>query len=142
MAGVIADGVHVDPVAVRMAWQALGPARLNLVSDAVSALGMPHGRLHVGRLQIDLDGTGVRTTDGVLAGSSLALDQAVRNLIEWTGCTLAQAIATTTSIPADLLGLTDRGRLRVGSRADLVILDENASLHSTIIGGATAWHAN
>ena len=97
VAGVIADGIHVDPVAVRMAWRALGPRRFNLVTDAVAAPAGPNG---------------VRTPDGVLAGSDLTLDQAVRNLVGWTGCAVSEAaIATVTSTPADVLGLPDRGRL-------------------------------
>ena len=79
--------------------------------------------------------SGVRLADGTLAGSSLALDQAVRNLISFTGCSLADALATVTSVPADVLGLTDRGRLRVGARADLVLLDQDANLLATVVGG-------
>ena len=94
--------------------------------------------MHLGGFEIVHDETGVRTVDGVLAGSALALDQAVRNLIAFTGCSLADALATVTSTPADLLGLTDRGRLRVGSRADLTILDADANLVATIVAGTLA----
>ena len=138
VAGLICDGIHVDPVAVAMAWRSLGPARTSLVSDSVASLGMPYGRLNVAGFEIIHDETGVRTADGVLAGSALALDQAVRNLIAFTGCALADALATVTSTPADLLGLTDRGRLRVGSRADLTILDADANLLATIVAGTLA----
>ena len=138
VAGLICDGIHVDPVAIAMAWRALGPARISLVSDAVAALGMPYGRLNVAGFEIIHDETGVRTVDGVLAGSALALDQAVRNLIEFTGCDLADALATVTTTPADLLGLTDRGRLAVGMRADLTILDGDANLVATIVAGTLA----
>ena len=139
VAGVICDGLHVDPTAVRMAWRALGPTRLLLVSDAVGALGAPFGPLNLGGLDVIHDAGGVRTRDGVLAGSALALDQAVRNLMEFTGCSLPETLACVTSTPADLLGLTDRGRLTVGSRADLTILDRDAELVATVIGGVTAW---
>jgi N-acetylglucosamine-6-phosphate deacetylase len=138
VAGIICDGIHVDPIAVRMAWHALGAHRTSLVSDASPALGMPYGRLHLAGFEIIHDETGVRTVDGVLAGSALALDQAVRNLIAFTGCPLPEALATVTSTPADLLGLTDRGRLRVGSRADLTILDADADLVATIVAGTLA----
>jgi N-acetylglucosamine-6-phosphate deacetylase len=135
VAGLICDGIHVDPVAIAMAWRALGPTRTSLVSDAVAALGMPYGRLNVAGFEIIHDETGVRTVDGVLAGSALALDQAVRNLIAFTGCTLADALSTVTTTPADVLGLTDRGRLRVGARADLTVLDADANLVATIVAG-------
>jgi N-acetylglucosamine-6-phosphate deacetylase len=99
---------------------------------------MPYGRLHLAGFEIIHDPTGVRTVDGVLAGSALALDQAVRNLIAFTGCPLPEALATVTSTPADLLGLTDRGRLRVGGRADLTILDADANLVATMVAGTLA----
>ncbi len=138
VAGIICDGIHVDPVAVRMAWRGLGPSRTSLVSDASPALGMPFGRMRLAGFEIVHDETGVRTVDGVLAGSALALDQAVRNLIAFTGCTLADALATVTTTPADLLGLIDRGRLDVGTRADLTILDHDGNLVATIVAGTLA----
>jgi N-acetylglucosamine-6-phosphate deacetylase len=137
--GVICDGIHVDPVAVEMAWRSLGPHRLSLVSDSSPALGSPYGRFRIGGIEIVHDETGVRTVDGVLAGSALRLDQAVRNLVAFTGCSLADALATVTSTPADVLGLTDRGRIGVGARGDLTILDPAGNLQGTIIGGETAW---
>ena len=64
----------------------------------------------------------------------------VRNLMSFTGCSLADALATVTTTPADLLGLTDRGRIRAGARADLTIVDPGAgNLHRTVIAGETAW---
>ncbi len=137
VAGVIVDGIHVDPTAVRMAWNALGPGRMSLVSDSSPALGLPFGRTHIAGFEIVHDETGVRTVGGVLAGSALELDQAVRNLVAFTGCSLADAMATVTSTPADLLGLTDRGHLRSGARADLVILEPDGRLVATIIAGTT-----
>jgi N-acetylglucosamine-6-phosphate deacetylase len=138
-AGVICDGIHVDPTAVEMAWRSLGPHRMSLVSDASPALGAPYGRYDIGGFEIIHDETGVRTLDGVLAGSALELDRAVRNLMEYTGCTLADALATVTSTPADLLGLPDRGRIRTGARADLTIVDPAGNLHRTVVAGTTAW---
>lgn len=126
VAGVIADGIHVDPVAVRMAWRTLGPQRLNLVTDAVAAPAGPNG---------------VRTTDGVLAGSDLTLDRAVRNLVAWTGCAVEAAIATVTSTPADVLGLTDRGRLRLGARGDVTVLDPQLRVVATVVGGVRSGDA-
>ena len=137
VAGLICDGIHVDPVAVRMAWQALGPARLNLVTDAVEVLGLDLGG-RIGSVEVTADAAGVRTADGVLAGSNLALDQAVRNLVEFTGCPV-EPIATVTSTPADLLHLTGRGRLVVGGRADVTLLDSSLNVTATIVGGELAW---
>ena len=138
-AGLICDGLHVDPVAVRMAWRTLGPHRTSLVSDAAAPLGAPFGTFHLGTFDVVYDETGVRTVDGVLAGSALELDQAVRNLVEFTGCSLVEALATVTTTPADLLGIDDRGRVAVGNHADLTILDRNGRLLATIIAGRLAW---
>lgn len=136
--GLICDGVHVDPTAVTMAWKALGPTRTSLVSDAVAALGEPYGRLRLGGSEVIHDETGVRTLDGVLAGSALPLDRAVRNLMAFTGCSLVDAVGTVTSVPADLLGLDDRGRVAVGARADFTVLDHDGQLVATVIAGAVA----
>jgi N-acetylglucosamine-6-phosphate deacetylase len=137
--GLICDGIHVDPTAVRLAWRSLGPTRTSLVSDASAALGSPFGTFRLGGIDITHDHTGVRTADGVLAGSALALDQAVRNLVAYTGCDLADALATVTTTPADLLGLPDRGRLAVGARADVTVLTDGGDLVATVVGGSTVW---
>ncbi len=137
--GVICDGIHVDPVAVAMAWRSLGPHRMCLVSDASPALGAPFGRFNIGGFEVTHDESGVRTVDGVLAGSALELDRAVRNLLSFTGCSLADALTTVTSTAADLLGLPDRGRIRTGARADLTIVDPAGDLERTVIAGETAW---
>lgn len=139
--GLICDGIHVDPVAVRVAWHALGPRRLSLVSDASAPLGAPFGTFRLGTYDVVYDESGVRTPDGVLAGSALGLDQAVRNLVEFTGCDLADAVATVTTTPADLLGVTDRGRIREGNHADFTIIDRDGGLIATIVAGSTEWQA-
>jgi N-acetylglucosamine-6-phosphate deacetylase len=139
IAGVICDGIHVDPIAVEMTWRSLGPHRMSMVSDASPALGAPYGRFTIGGFEIVHDETGVRTLDGVLAGSALELDRAVRNVMAYTGCSLADVLATVTSTPAAVLGLADRGRIRAGARADLTIVDPGGNLQRTIIGGETAW---
>ncbi len=141
VAGLICDGVHVDPLAVRVAWRALGPRRTMLVSDAVAALGASERSATLAGRPVSLGEAGVRTSDGVLAGSDLALDRAVRNLVAFTGCGPADAIATVTSTPARLLGLTDRGRVAVGARADLVVLDPELYPVETIVGGKRAWRS-
>jgi N-acetylglucosamine-6-phosphate deacetylase len=141
VAGLICDGIHVDPVAVRMAWRALGPSRLNLVTDAVAVLGSEPGPSRLGSVDVTVDGGAVLTADGVLAGSSLALDQAVRNLVAFTGCAVPDAVATVTATPAQLLGLADRGRLSSGARGDVAVLDADLSVTVTIVGGEVAWRS-
>lgn len=137
--GLICDGIHADPVAVRMAWHALGPDRLNLVTDAVAARGAGSGQL--GSVDVAVEAGEVRNAAGVLAGSLLTLDEAVRNLVSFTGCDVPDAVATVTSTPADLLGLDDRGRLAVGARADVTVLDTGLRVVATIVGGEVAWRS-
>jgi N-acetylglucosamine-6-phosphate deacetylase len=141
VAGLICDFVHVDPIAIRMAWRSLGPARTSLVSDSSAALGAPYGTLRLGESTVVHDGSGVRTCSGALAGSALPLDQAVRNLVAATSCTLVEALATVTTTPADLLGLRERGRIEAGSHADLTIVDHGGKLVATVIGGTVAWRS-
>lgn len=142
VAGLICDGIHVDPVAVAMAWRALGPDRTLLVTDAMAALGVTGAvETTLGSLRVTAGPDGVRTTDGLLAGSNLTMDQAVRNLVAFTGCSPVEALACATRVPADLLGIADRGRIAFGARADLVLLDRSLHPRRTFVGGTTAWSA-
>lgn len=138
-AGLICDGIHVDPVAVRMAWRALGLGRTVLITDAVAALGIDGPTTTLGSTPVTVDERGVRTADGVLAGSNLRLDVAVRNLVSFTGCAPAEALTTVTSTPARALGVDDRGTIEVGARADLTVLDDELTVTATYIGGTLAW---
>jgi N-acetylglucosamine-6-phosphate deacetylase len=134
-AGLIADGIHAHPVAVAAAWQALAPVRLSLVTDAVAALGRPPGRFPLGARTVTLGDDGVRLDDGTLAGSALALDQAVRNLIAFTGCSPAESIATVTATPARVLGLPRKGAVAPGFDADLTLLTADLRVATTFVGG-------
>jgi N-acetylglucosamine-6-phosphate deacetylase len=140
--GIIADGVHTHRSVVRLAWQALGAMRMNLVTDAMAALGMPAGRHLLGDFEVVVDATGARLSDGTLAGSILSLDQALRNLIDFTGCALAEALPTLTMTPARAIGLGDeRGRLGAGYIADMVLLTADLRVSATIAEGAVAYAA-
>jgi N-acetylglucosamine-6-phosphate deacetylase len=140
-AGLICDGVHCDPIAIEMAWRALGPERTVLVSDAVAALGSDAGAAVLASRAVRIDDVSVRTEDGVLAGSKLSLDRAVRNLVAMTGCGIGEAIVAASGTPAAALGLTDRGRIAPGTRADLVVLSDDLTVEHTLIGGRTAWRS-
>lgn len=140
-AGLICDGIHVDALAVKVAWLALGPQRTVLVTDAIAALGVDTAQTRLGDVTMSIDETGVRTSDGVLAGSNLTLDRAVRNLVDFTGCTPVDAISTVTRNPASVLGTLDRGRIAVGARADIVLLDRSLHVLQTFVGGQSAWRS-
>jgi N-acetylglucosamine-6-phosphate deacetylase len=140
--GFIADGVHTHPSVITLVWRALGASRLNLVTDAMAALGMPAGRHLLGDYEVTVDATSARLADGTLAGSILSLDQAVRNLIDMTGCTLAEALPTVTTTPARAIGVDgNRGRIRPGYVADMVLLSRDLRVHATICEGDVVYRA-
>jgi N-acetylglucosamine-6-phosphate deacetylase len=124
----------VHPQVVAMAQRALG-RRLTIVTDAVGALGMPPGRQALGRTEVTIDEDGVRLADGTLAGSNLAMDQGVRNLVAFSGCEPEAALHAASTGPAALLGDTIRGTLALGARADLVLLTEDLQLVATVVAG-------
>lgn len=134
-ASVIVDGVHVDPTVVVLAWRALGPSRFVLVTDAVAAMGQAPGRFDFADRGAVSDGLAVRNDDGTLAGSALRMDAAVRNLVEFTGCSAGEAIACASAVPARLIGETDRGHLGRGARADMVVLDDDLAVIDVFVGG-------
>jgi N-acetylglucosamine-6-phosphate deacetylase len=113
---------------------------LTLVTDAVAALGAPPGPVPLGahRAEVSPIDGGVRLPDGTLAGSTLALDQAVRNLVTFARVPLEAAVGAVTEVPARVLGLTDRGTLTPGAAGDLVLLDGDGALVATVIGGRVA----
>ena len=132
---LIADGHHVHPAL----WDLIGrlkPAdRLLLVSDAISLAGTGDGRASVGGLEVEVVGgrvTLVGTT--TLAGSVIALDTAVRNLVA-SGISLPAAVAAAGRNPLAMLGVTDRGRIAAGQRADLVELDDELGVRRVMRAG-------
>ncbi|MCU1364919.1 MAG: N-acetylglucosamine-6-phosphate deacetylase [Ilumatobacteraceae bacterium] len=137
--GLIADGMHVDPVMVRMAWRLLGPERTALVTDCMAALGLQRGDYMLGETSVSVGQHGARTNDGVLAGSVLAMDEAVRNLMAFTGCDLATATVAASSTPSRLARRADIGRLSIGCAADVVVLDDAGRVLITIVAGTVAF---
>lgn len=142
--GVIADGLHLHPLTVDLVHRSVGD-RLTLVTDAVAALGAPPGRLRLGDVEAVADGESVRLPDGTLAGSVLSMNQAVSNLMTYTGCELADAVEAASATPARVLGprwAAGRGAVVEGGPADLVLLrpgPEGLDVVTTIIGGQVAY---
>ncbi|MFL5733466.1 MAG: N-acetylglucosamine-6-phosphate deacetylase [Chloroflexia bacterium] len=138
--GVIPDGIHLHPSLVSLVLAAKGPGHLNLVTDAMAALSMPPGTYLLGDHQVITDGESVRLPNGTLAGSVLSLDEAVRNLVQFTGCRRNHAIITVTLTPASLLGLgLSYGRIGLYCRADLTLLDSQLHVVATIVDGEIAY---
>ena len=132
---LIADGIHVHPTLWELITRLKPVDRLLLVSDAVPLAGTGDGRGRIGSLSVDVDGwrCTVVGTD-TLAGSVIALDTAVRNVVA-TGVQLPAAVAAASRNPLALLGITDRGRIAVGQRADLVELDDGFVVHRVMRRG-------
>lgn len=149
--GIILDGHHVHDTAARLAWRAKPAGRLFLVTDAMPPVGGPPvGGPPVGAPPVGLDGgdftlygTAVRvedgrcvSADGRLAGSALDMATAVRNAVRRLGVPLDEALRMAAAYPADFMGLShERGRIRPGLTADLVLLDHNLTVRDTWIAG-------
>jgi len=144
VAGVIVDGLHVHPVTVAAAYRALGPRRFLAVSDTTAALDQPNGPSWLGgRAVMIRDGAIRLVDDGGLAGSAVGLDHCLRLLAGYAGLTPVEVLLAATTVPADLLGRPDLGRLTPGSVADVVLLNQELHPMATIVGGRLLhdWHS-
>ena len=136
-AELILDMHHVHKVAFRAA-HAAKPGKLLLVTDAIRAAGLGAGQSELGGQVVTVAEGAARLADGTLAGSVLTMDRAVSNAVS-TGLSLSEAVSLATAAPADYLGLDDRGRLREGARADIVVLDEDLAVkHVYVLGRQVA----
>jgi N-acetylglucosamine-6-phosphate deacetylase len=137
-AELICDGIHVAPEMVKLWWRAKGPERAILVTDAMSAAGMPDGEYQLGGFAVEV-ANGKATAHGVLAGSVLTLDRAFANFLDFTGAPLEQALRLLTANPAAMIGLADQaGSLAMGQAANLVAVDAAGRLVASIVNGEPA----
>jgi N-acetylglucosamine-6-phosphate deacetylase len=134
-ADIIADGIHVSPPVVKLFLQAKGYERAVLITDSISATGMPNGSYQLGPIQVDVS-DGRCTANGALAGSVLTMDRAVRNVTQFARWSLKDAIRAATLNPARAAGLTgNRGVLSKGAPADFTVLSSDGEVRQTIVGG-------
>ena len=133
-ADIIADGVHLDPAIVKLFAEAKGPEQTVLITDAISATGMPDGRYRLGSFEVDVR-DGKCMADGKLAGSVLTMDRAVRNLARFAEWDLPQAVAAASRNPARAARIADKGVLRAGADADFVVLSREGEVLRTFVGG-------
>jgi N-acetylglucosamine-6-phosphate deacetylase len=135
-AELIADGVHVDEAAMRMLVEIKTPERVILVSDGMSATGMSDGKYQLGMFEVKVSGGVARNAEGKLAGSTLTLDRALRNMVA-LGVPLSSALRMVTANPARQIGLGSRkGVLAPGADADLVFLDDKLEISGVMTRGA------
>jgi N-acetylglucosamine-6-phosphate deacetylase len=130
---IILDGVHLAEETARVVWQSAG-GRTALVTDAVAGAGLGDGVYFLGGAEIEVRGGAARGPGDILAGSTLTMIEAVRNLHE-LGIPLSEAVAAATAVPARVLGSSALGRLDVDLPADLVVLDDNLEIERVCVGG-------
>ncbi len=131
-AEIIPDMLHVHPGAIKVALRSI--PHLYCVTDSTAATGMPDGDYMLGRHRVQKCMGGVRLPDGTLAGSTLTMDQALRNLVG-LGLDLADASRRVSTNAADYLGETQRGRLAPGTFADMVVLGRDLMIKAVYIEG-------
>jgi len=132
---IIPDLLHAHPGAIRVALRSI-PC-LYCVTDSTAAAGMPDGEYRLGRHKVTKCLGGVRLADGTLAGSTLTMDQALRNLVDVLGLDISDASKRVSTHAADYLGATDRGRLAPGAWGDVVLLDRDLNLTDVYVEGAS-----
>jgi len=134
-ADIIADGIHVDPAVVKVFLRAKGPGRAVLITDAISATGMPDGRYQLGPIEVDVK-DGKCTSGGSLAGSVLTMDRAVRNVTKFSDWSLRDAVRAATLNAAKAVGLADRhGVLARGAEANFTVMNSSGEVLKTIVRG-------
>jgi len=135
---LICDGIHSKPDIVRLWWKAKGAERGILVTDAMSAAGMPDGEYQLGGFPVQVK-DGRATARGVLAGSVLTLDRALSNFVQFTGAGVEQGLRMLSRNPAAMTGLDHRaGSVVPGRAANLVAVDKEWKLVASVIAGQQA----
>jgi N-acetylglucosamine-6-phosphate deacetylase len=134
-AEIICDGIHVDPMMVRLFFKAKDKNRIILVTDGMSATGMPDGTYMLGDMEVEVR-DGRCTSGGTLAGSVLTLDRGVQNLMEFTEAGLDIAVAAASHNPSQLMGIEDNwGSLNIGRMANITVLSRSAEVVQTFLAG-------
>ncbi len=135
-AQLIPDGVHIHPAVLKLACNILGPNRFIPITDGMQALGLGDGQFIYNDIEYESKNGTARYKDGTLIGTALGQSQLLERLTSFTGCPFETAIKTVTQKTAELLGIEDRkGSIAQGKDADLVLLDRNYSIHTTIVAG-------
>lgn len=135
---MICDGFHIAPHMVKLAYRLAGE-RLVLITDSMEATGCADGEYRIAGNPVTVKDGKARTHDGAIAGSTLSMWEAVRNLRDFAGTTLENAIYAATMAPAREIGLEGEiGSIEAGKRADLLVLDDGDAIHRVMCGGY--WH--
>jgi len=135
-AQIIPDGIHIHPTVLKFTFDLLGPNRLIPITDGIQALGLPDGQYTYNGVPYQVKAGAARYHDGTLVGTALGLNKLLAKFVQFTRCDPAEAIRAVTQNPARLLGIDHRkGTLAPGKDADLVLLEPDLSVHTTIVEG-------
>jgi N-acetylglucosamine-6-phosphate deacetylase len=137
--GLVPDGVHSHAAALRIAFRAKGASLVALVTDSMSAAGMPPGAYALAGKKVIVDSTSARLEDGTLAGSILTMDEAVRRMVGLSGARAEDALSMASEVPARVLGLANKGRIAPRCDADLVVLDADLAVRATLVAGEVVY---
>ena len=132
---IISDGFHLHPGTVRLVLKTKGLEKVVAITDSIMAAGLPDGEYKLGVNDVVVKDGDAKLRNGVRAGSTLTLDKALRNLIKFTGLGPETLWRILSLNQANMMGLSDRGALEVGKRADMVVLSEDNEVMKTIVGG-------
>ncbi|MCP1124972.1 N-acetylglucosamine-6-phosphate deacetylase [Bacillus sp. 3103sda1] len=136
MVEVITDGIHIHPDMVKLAYKLKGPKKVSVITDAMRAKGLADGLYELGGQPVIVKNGSARLEDGTLAGSILTMDQAFRNVIAFTGCSVEEAVLMTSINQAEEFGLVNKGALETGKNADFVIMSKDLYVQDTVRLGA------
>lgn len=132
----IVDGIHSHPASVKIAYKQKGNKRFFLITDAMRAKGMPDGEYDLGGQNVVVKGSEARLTSGALAGSILKMNEGLKNLIEFTGASLDDLWRVTSLNQAIALKIEgDKGSIAIGKDADIVVVDDDIQVLTTIKSG-------
>jgi N-acetylglucosamine-6-phosphate deacetylase len=142
-AQIIADGHHLHPAAVALAFRNLGRDRSICITDGVQGIGLPAGRYFYNGREYDTSSGAARYLDGTLIGAAIGLSRMVVNFSAFTGSSLAEAIDTASLNPARLLGMEkELGSIEPGKLADLILLNDDLSVYATLVRGEVVFHGS
>ena len=132
---VIADGFHIAPDMIKVAYDQKGPHRIELITDSMRAKGIPEGESELGGQKVIVKDKQARLGSGNLAGSVLEFQDAFKNIQKFTGCSIEEAVLMSSVNQAEELGLDKKGSLAIGKDADMVVFNEKLELQQTISFG-------
>ena len=132
---MIVDGYHIHPDMVNLAYKVKGPDRIEVITDSMRAKGLPDGESELGGQKVLVKNSQARLEDGTLAGSVLTFNDAFKNIMAFTGCSIEDAVKMTSVNQAREFGLNKKGSLKTGMDADLILMSNDFDVEHTFSYG-------